>query len=156
MYQLQFTQDQSLKLYCPYCPSCRKTASDLQKVVVHRRYKLATDLSNGRREALDLLGEKVVGQAIVNSFRMKSGAQRKNYFSCRVLIYMSGNNATEFHLSIKFYTTPICHLETLFDLTTDILGKTLKVKYGKALRFNLYVAEIAKRSSFTHVYSYLD
>ena len=69
-------------------PKLSKDSFDLQKVVVHIRYKLATDLSNGRREALDLLGEKVVGQAIVNSFRMKSGAQRKKYFSCRVLIYI--------------------------------------------------------------------
>ena len=149
---IPFFQGRCLKLICPfgsmaYQESCRKIALDSQKLTTLIRYRLkTTGVSSGSQEALDLLGKNDLGLAIANNFKLKSGAQRRKCFSCADHIYMVGDNATEFFLSITFYTSSVCNLDTIFALGTHVVGKTQKVKYGKSQSFILNVVGILNRS----------
>ena len=164
---IPFFQGRCLKLICPfgsmaYQESCRKIILDSQKLTTLIQYRLkTTGVSSGSQEALDLLGKNDLGLAIANNFKLKSGAQKSKCFSCADHTYMGGDNASEFFLSITFYTSSVCHLDTIFALGTNVVGKTQKVKYGKSQSLILKVVGIGNRSfldplyktGLTHLYS---
>ena len=106
----------------------------------------AKGVSNASQDALDTMGKTALGRAIAHNFMKQSGAEKKKCFSCSDRV-MVGDNATEFLFSITFYTSSVCHLDTIFALGIDVLGKTLTIKYGEAQRFSLDVVGLEKRSA---------
>ena len=118
-------------------------------VFIQYRLKASKDFGGSQRQFdSNILELEALGSAIAKNFKRKSGAQKQKCFSCNDRVEIGGGNVTEFILQLTFYTSSVCHLDTIYTLATDVTGKKLMIKYGEEQSFSVDVVAIEKRNTY--------